>query len=404
MGKKKFCEDFQSKMQNALDGFVRDGVCAGASIAVGSVGELVARCNSGWVNIEKQEPICEQTLFQMFSLTKPVTAVVIMQLWEKGCFQLSDPISKYLPVFSNPLVCHVLEDGTEELRPATKQITIHDLLTMTSGIPYDGTGLIGEGLDQLSNGVIQSRTTDHPWNTSEFVEQLAKVPLLFEPSAKYKYGLGFDVLGALVEVCTGKSLDRYCRDHIFTPLGMDSATYFLREAQNHKLATSYTKNTAGDLVPECRTGNTTINAYTLENTSYASGGSGLICTLDDYFKFAKMLANKGKTDTGEVLISEDALRLMSEPRLSDAQKQSFPQEGDVCLHAAGYSYGYGVHVMVEPKNHLPVGEWGWAGTMGTWLSIDPKNEIFWVFAHQRTPADFGTYIPQLSKLIYDSIR
>lgn len=396
-----FCQDFSCKMQMLLDQMVAGGQCAGASIAVGRFGKLAVRCNSGWADLETQDQICNQTLFQMHSLTKPVTAVAVMQLWEKGCFQLEDPISKYIPAFENVLVCHVLEDGREELLPAENPITIHNLLTMTSGIPYGGTGLVGKGIKELSDGMIESKKTGKPWDTLEYVNHLAQVPLLFEPSEKYKYGLGFDVLGALVEVCSGKRLDAYCQENIFSPLGMENATYMLPQAQKHKLAVSYKKDS---LAREHRTGTFSINAYTLDNTSYTSGGSGLICTLDDYFKFAKMLAGGGKTDAGEVLISEKALQLMSEPRLNDTQLASFPQTGDVCLHAAGYSYGFGVHVMNNPHNHLPVGEWGWAGTMGTWLSIDPKNEVFWVYAHQITPSDYGAYIPKISKLIYDSLR
>lgn len=396
-----FCQDFSNKMQALLDQIVADGKCAGAGIAVGRFGKQVARCSSGWADLEAKEPICEQTLFQMHSLTKPVTAVAVMQLWEKGCFRLDDPISKYIPAFENVQVCHVLADGREELRPAKNPITIHNLLTMTSGIPYDGTGLVGQGLQALSEGMIESRKTDRPWDTLEYVNHLAQVPLLFEPSERYKYGLGFDVLGALVEVCSGKRLDRYCQEHIFSPLGMETATYMLPQAQKQKLAVSYKKDT---LERESRTGNLHINAYTLDNTSYTSGGSGLICTLDDYFKFAKMLANGGKTDTGEVLLSEKALQMMSQAQLTDAQLAFFPQAGDICLHADGYSYGYGVHVMNEPKNHLPAGEWGWAGTMGTWLSIDPKNELFWIYAHQVTPSAYGDYIPRISKLIYASVE
>lgn len=398
-----FHKDFPEKMQALLDGMVKEKVCVGASILVGRFGKLAMRCDSGWANREKKDPIGDQTLFQMFSLTKPVTAVAVMQLWDKGCFQLSDPVSKYLPAFADMVVCHTREDGTEELRPATKPITIHDLLTMTSGITYSGTGYIGDALEKLSQGIIQSRTTDKPWNTLDYVNRLAKVPLRFEPSTEYLYSLGFDVLGALVEACSGKRLDKYCRDHIFAPLGMQSATYFLKEAQGRKLAGTYTRNAAGELIPEPLTGTPTINAYTQNNASYVSGGSGLICTAADYFQFAKMLANKGKTDTGEVLLSEEALQLMSTPQLTDTQLRSFPLEGDTCLHAAGYSYGYGVHIMRKSGNHLPVGEWGWAGTMGTWMSIDPQNELLWVYAHQVTPATFEAHVPQLSKLIYDSL-
>ena len=395
-----FCEHFSDKMQALLDSMVHNDRCAGASIAVGRFGELAVRCSSGWADRENQLPITERTLFQMHSLTKPVTAVAVMQLWDNGCFSLNDPVSKYLPAFESMYVCHTCADGTEILLPAENTITIHDLLTMTSGIPYGGTGLIGQGIDRLCKAMIKSKEVGMPWDTMEFVNQLARLPLVFEPSAQYRYGLGLDVLGALVEVCSGKRLDRYCQEHIFSPLGIKSATYMITEAQKGELAVSYKKE---PLARQCSTGTPIIDAYTLGNTSYTSGGSGLICTVDDYFKFARMLANKGKTPQGESLISEKALAQMSEPKLTAEQLAYFPQKGDICLHAEGYSYGYGVHVMKDPKNHLPSGEWGWAGTMGTWLSIDPKNELFWVYAHQIAPSDYMSYIPQLSKLIYDSM-
>ena len=398
-----FCEDFPKKMQKLLDHFIDNGVCQGACIAVGRFGNLSVRCQSGWANAEMKDPVCSNTLFQMYSLTKPLTAVAVMQLWEKGCFQLNDPVSKYLPAYKDVSVCHVNEDGSETLHPAKNQITIHDLLTMTGGLCYDGTGLIGKGIKALSECMIQSRVEGKPWNTVEFANRLAEVPLSSEPSQEYRYSLGFDVLGALVEVWSGQPMDQYCQEHLFDPLGMKSTTFFITEAQKQKLATSYEKKNGGRLIPRKTTLTPIINAYTFENTSYISGGSGLICTLDDYFQFAKMLANGGKTDDGVTLISESALKKISSPQLTPQQIASFPQPGDACLHADGYSYGYGVHVMNDPKKHLPVGEWGWAGTMGTWLSIDPVNEVFWVYAHQMVPAGYNDYIPEISKLIYSSL-
>lgn len=399
-----FCDDFPEKLQKLLDRFVQDKVCAGASIAVGRFGKPVTCYETGWADAKRKDPICENTLFQMYSLTKPVTAVAVMQLWEKGCFALTDPLSRYIKDFADVSVCHTAEDGTEYLLPPRKPITVHDLLTMTGGLCYDGPGLVGVGIKTLSENMIQSRAAGKPWDTVEFARKLAKVPLCSEPSKQYKYSLGFDVLGALVEIWSGKPLDQYCREHIFDPLGMKSTTFLITEARKHKLATPYQKGENGELIPRHSTATPVINAYTLENTSFMSGGSGLICTLDDYFLFAKMLANGGKTDSGEALISEDSLKRISTPKLTQEQLQSFAQPGDTCLHAEGYSYGYGVHVMQDPKNHIPAGEWGWAGTMGTWMSIDPKNELFWVYAHQMVPAGYESYIPELSKLIYSSLK
>lgn len=399
-----FRDDFFEKLQGLLDGFVEKKICAGASIIVGRFGRTAARYETGWADLEEKMPLCENTLFQMFSLTKPVTAVAVMQLWEKGCFQLTDPVSKYLPAYADIKVCHTAANGREYLLAPDKPITIRDLLTMTGGICYDGPGLVGEGIKALSKAMIQSRTDGNPWDTVTFANRLAEVPLLADPAKQYKYSLGFDVLGALVEVWSGKPLDQYCQENIFGPLGMKTATFLITEAQKYKLATSYEKGEIGKLIPRKTTGTPIINAYTFENTSYMSGGSGLICTLDDYYKFAKMLAKGGKTDAGEVLISEDSLKRIATPQLTEEQLQSFAQPGDTCLHAEGYSYGYGVHVMKNPKNHIPAGEWGWAGTMGTWMSIDPKNEIFWVYAHQMVPAGYESYIPELSKLIYSSLK
>lgn len=398
-----FCEAFSDNMQAMLDKLVAEGLCAGDSIAVGRFGKLVVRCNSGWENRETREPISDRTLFQMYSLTKPVTAVAVLQLYEQGHFALTDSVGNYLPAYKDVRVCHVREDGREELLPPARPITIHDLLTMTSGIVYSGTGLIGEKLDQLSEEMADSKGTAAEMDTLTYINRLADVPLAFAPGDHYQYGMGFDVLGALVEVCSGKPLDRYCREHIFAPLGMKDTTFLLTEAKKYHLAAPYTRNAPGCLERQDLTATPTINAYTQHNTKYLSGGSGLICTLDDYFQFAKMLANNGKSDAGEVILTEASLHLMSAPQLTAAQRQTFAQDGDTCLHAVPYSYGYGVRVMTDPRNHLPVGEWGWAGTMGTWMSIDPQNEIFWVYAHQITPSDFEQHVPALSKLIYDSL-
>ena len=242
-----------------------------------------------------------------------------------------------------------------------------------------------------------------PWDTLTYVDQLATVPLAFEPGSHYLYGLCFDVLGALIEICSKQRLDHYCRDHIFSPLGMKSATFLITEALKHNLACAYTFDENGQRIPTRHVTNAAINAYTLDNTSFLSGGSGLICTLADYFKFAGMLAGNGRTEDGDVLIRESTLKLLSSPHLSSAQHDTFPEVGDTCLFSPCYSYGYGVHVMENSNNHIPNGEWGWAGTMGTWLSVDPKNRLFWVYAHQVVPPNYEEYIPELSKLIYSNI-
>lgn len=399
-----FASKLQVRLQAALDRLVEDRICAGASIAVGRFGTLLCRCDSGYADMESKRPVDENTLFQMHSMTKPVIVVAAMQLWEQGAFQLDDPVSRYIPAWAAVQVVHTREDGSEYLLPASNPVTVRHLLTMTSGTVYGGTGLVGAGMERQSEGLMQSRAEGRPWTTLEYSTHLAEVPLAFEPGSSFQYSLGLDVLGALIEIWSGKPLDRYCKAFIFDPLGMDSAGFLLKDADPTRLATPYTMQADGALTPKWEVATPSINAYKLNNPNYISGGSGLICTLDDYASFAAMLARGGTAEDGTVILKKETLALVASPALTPEQRAAFPREGDTSLFGPIYSYGFGVHVVVEEQDRIPVGEWGWAGSLGNWLSIDPKNDLFWVYAHQITPYNYEAYIPALSKLIYETLR
>ena len=398
-----FCADFKERLQVELDRLVAEHITPGASIAVGCCGELVCCCHSGYADIATQRPIDDDTLFQMHSLTKPLTAVAVMQLWERGAFQLDDPVSRYIPAWADVKVVHTREDGSEYLCSAKTPVTVRHLLTMTAGTVYAGTGLVGEGIEKHSADLLASRAGGKPWTTVEYASHLAEVPLAFEPGSRYQYSLAFDVLGALVEIWSGKRLDHYCKENVFEPLGITSPVYLLNDAAEDKLAVPYFRGENREFEPRWQVTTPSINAYALNNPNFISGGGGLICSVRDYVRFASMLARGGITPDGRVILKKETLELIFTPALTNEQRAFFPREGDTCLFGSGYSYGFGVHVMADKQNHIPIGEWGWAGTMGTWLSIDPVNDIFWVYAHQRTPYNYEEYIPDISKLIYSSL-
>lgn len=402
--KSRFSADFQAQLQAELDRIVDAHICAGNSIAVGCGGEIICRCSSGYADLAAKRPIDDNTLFQMHSLTKPLTVVAVMQLWERGAFQLDDLVSQYIPAWADVKVVHTREDGSEYLLPAKTPVTVRHLLTMTAGTVYGAPGLVGKGMEELSNGLIESRKNGTPWTTMEYITRLAKVPLAFEPGSRFQYSLAIDVLGALVEIWSGMPHDQYCREHIFEPLGMKSAGFLLKDAAPDQLAVPYTRGEDGELTPRWYVATPSINAYKLNNPNYISGGSGLVCNMGDYVNFAVMLARGGTAADGTVILKKETIDLIAAPALTDEQRATFPREGDSCLFGPGYSYGFGVHAVVDKLNQIPIGEWGWAGSLGNWLSIDPVNDIFWVYAHQMTPYNFEEYIPDISRFIYASLQ
>ena len=197
------------RIGRALRGIVERGFATGNSIAIGRGGARVYEEYCGYADLARTAPVDESTKFRVYSMTKVVTAVAVMQLWEQGVFSLNDPVSAYIPSFAAPNVGRRRADGSWELRPAAREIMVRDLLTMTSGIPYTGDDPAGRGMDELVRRWRAEQEAGRPWDTVRVAEEGGTLPLMFDPGSYYNYGFSFDILGALIQIWTGLTLAQY---------------------------------------------------------------------------------------------------------------------------------------------------------------------------------------------------
>lgn len=327
--------------------------------------------------IEKNLPMREDALFRIFSMTKPITAVVTMMLWEQGALELRDPVWYYIPSFREK---QVDQNGT--LVPAKRDIFIQDLLNMTSGLSYPdcqcaSQRCMGSFFDEINSRLA----TDYPVDTQEFAAHIGSyVPLMFQPWETWFYGTSADVLGAVLEVASGKPLDALYLEYIFEPLGMQNTDFYVPEEKRNRLAQLYIWDKAvGGLrvEPDPHLGMTDYR----KRPAFFSGSAGLISTLHDYVQFANMLAGKGlHAASGTRLISENTLRYLTTPQLNAAQKQGidWPQ-------LAGYSYGNLLRVLENPQRcmtNAPAEEFGWDGWNGPYFCVSPEDETVLVYLIQ----------------------
>jgi CubicO group peptidase (beta-lactamase class C family) len=290
--------------------YIDDGKLPGSISMVARRGKIAHFEMQGNMDIEADKMVSEDSIFRIYSMTKPITSVALMMLYEDGHFQLDDPVSKFIPAFSDMQV--YVSGSMEEYktRPADREITFKDLLTHTSGLTY---GFMRSSVvDALyrENGVEESSTL------AEMVEKLSKLPLLFSPGSRWSYSVATDVCGHLVELISGEPFDRFLREQIFEPLGMDDTGFTVPDSHIHRLAANYERTPDNGLrlidSPE-------TSPYTREVT-YFSGGGGLVSTARDYLKFAQMLLNKGELG-GERILGKKTVELMTSNHL--------PNNGDL---------------------------------------------------------------------------
>lgn len=360
----------ESKMQEYID----NGKLAGISTLVMKDGKVVQRANFGFADFETQKPIEDNTIFRIFSMTKPVTAVALMTLYDEGKFKLDDKVSKYIPEFKDTKVSQ--KNGNSfELVPQDNEMTIRHLLTHTSGFSY---GWSKSYIDSLYNVTGVSG-----WNgiLGDKVKTLADLPLNFQPGTKYCYGLSIDVSGYLVEVLSGMPLDEYFKSQIFDPLKMDDTGFFVPKDKLDRFSDVFHYNHDGKL--------TGANGYYKEAfkspVTLFSGGGGLVSTISDYARFCMMLLNAGELD-GVRVLSEKAAQMIMSNQLPENVKY-----GD------SNTYGLGGAIDTE------TGEYSWAGMASTNFWIDQKNSMIIITYAQLIPSDHS-YAYAFKDIIYRALK
>jgi len=376
---------------------------AGGSALVAKAGKVVHISAIGMQDIEGKVPLTENSIFRIASMSKPITSVAVMVLVDEGKLKVTDPLSKFVPEFKEMKVLVPAKDGkTFETVDATREITIHDLLSHSSGITY---GLLNKPFVSkiYSDAKINDGLMEMPGTIGENVKKLAKLPLCCQPGAAWEYGLNTDVLGHVVEVASGKSLNEFLQDRVFKPLKMNDTHFLLPKDKRSRLAGLYTvgpdKMLARFGEKPFVLGSMAVSANypTNDESKYYSGGAGLVSTLGDYFRFSQMMLNKGELNGVRILKAESVAEMTKN------------QLGDLRIAFPGHDLmGYGVGVLSEKgkeagKGLAAVGAYSWGGAFGTSFWVDPKNELIGVFMVQSFPPDFAL-ATEMKKLTYEAMK
>ena len=379
-------------IQNTLRRFVDSGEIAGCAVRVMRNDEVLCEDSFGYADIEKKKKMsAEDTIFPIASMSKVITVAGIMRLYEQGLFKMWDPVSLYLPGFKNPKIAVEKEDGTVEIVDAKGEVTMRQLFTMTSGVPYGWGDTAAGRIRQEKEKEWQESGKPYP-GTVEYANLVGQLPLAFEPGERWMYGFSIDVLGAVTEVLTGQSLGRYLKETIFDPLGMKDTGFFVPAEKRDRLATLYSINDG--MKPDDE------QWFPDRTPMFESGGGGLASTVRDYSRFAQMLLHGGTLD-GVRILGRKTVDLISTDHLTPEQRK-----GDSWDTQRGYGYGLGVRVMTNPELagiNGSVGEWGWDGAFGNWFCVDPKENLTCVYLTTNRPGEHYRFIPKLMASMYASL-
>ncbi len=389
-------EGIASAIQRSID----DGRIAGGVALVARHGKIAYLKAVGMADRDAKKPMRTDTIFRICSMTKPVTSVAAMMLYEEGRFMLNQPVSDFIPEFKNMKVLDppYPQDKTSPpgaLVAAKRPITIRHLLTHTSGLTYGGPRLGKVYRDAgINGGLIQNEGT-----IGDAMKKLALQPLLFQPGDVWEYSLADDVLGYLVEVVSGMPLDKFFQERIFKPLGMKDTYFFLPDQKLPRLATAYTYYPEKGLrpIPDQQVVKDGDSAYSADYPyrgprTYFSGGGGLCSTAEDYYRFCQMMLNGGQLN-GVRLLSRKSVELMSQNHVEGKRE------------AAGYGLGFGVYS--EPRHLTELGSLGsyyWGGFYYTAFVIDPKEDLVAIFMGQLHPSGGLNLDAQAIRLAYQAIK
>ncbi|HEY1271160.1 MAG TPA: serine hydrolase domain-containing protein [Terriglobales bacterium] len=369
---------------------------AGAVTLVARRGHVAWYKAQGTMDREANKPMRTDALFRICSMTKPITSLAVMMLYEEGHFQLEDPVSKYLPEFKNPKVLVKPASGEPYTIPASREITIRDLLRHTSGLTYHWNDKLGP-MYKAAN--VPHGLLAYDGTIEDGVKRLAGVPLLFNPGEKWEYGLSIDVLGRLVEVVSGKPLDEFMRTRIFEPIGMKDTYFYPPENKLDRLATAYTYYAGKGLNRFPDTPITEDNFTYSADYPYRgpkklfSGGAGLISTAADYYRFSQMMLDGGKVGSTR-LLSRKSVELMTNDQLG-----KISPEMDF-----GFGLGFGINGVKAPLSELgSPGTYDWGGFFYTTFWIDPKEQMIVIFMSQLHPSGDLTLDQQIATLAYQAV-
>ncbi len=380
--------------------YVDDGRLAGWQVMVSRHGKVAHLTSYGLADKEAGRKVETDTLWRIYSMTKPITSVAAMMLWEEGAFELSDPVSRWLPEFAEPRVYVGGSASKPVTVPAIEPIRVWHLLTHTAGLTYGFLRVhVTDELHRLRGFELGA---PDGFDLAACVRAWAELPLSFQPGAEWNYSVATDVLGRLVEVVSGQSLDTFFAERIFGPLGMKDTAFWCPEDRQHRLAALYA------MAPG-RTGPVRAESAGKRITqppSWLSGGGGLVSTTRDYTRFTWMLLNGGELE-GTRLLSPRTVEYMTRNHLpGGADLTSFGRPLFAETRFDGVGFGLGFGVVIDPVAYRTLsseGEYHWGGMASTAFWVDPAEDLTVVFMTQLLPSSTYPIRTQLRQLVYQAI-
>ena len=366
-----------ARIRIAMKRYVDKGLVPGVVTLVARRGRVVNFDAIGYRDVESKAPMTTNTIFRIASMTKPIASVALMMLYEEGHFLLSDPISKFLPEFANMKIAQPVAAGMDppyKLIAATRQITFKHVLTHTAGFPNNYRGITRT---EFAKNYPRKNTNE---TIADVVNRLATMPLNFNPGEAWEYGPATDVVGRLVEVISGMTLDEFLRKRIFEPLKMTDTHFYVPVAKLGRFAANYQPDAAnGNKIKLVESPNAG-SRYVKEPHNYFSGAGGLASTAADYVRFHQMMLNGGELD-GVRILGRKTVELMTANHIGDLP---------VWLTGPGFGFGLGYSVVkdigVTGQAGSP-GQYGWGGAFCTYFQVDPKEELIGIVMTQVRPYD-----------------
>lgn len=395
------CAGFSQQRLERISRMIQDYIdcrkLAGVSATVSRQGTTIYLEKFGYMDIETQKPLQFDTIFRIASMTKPVTTVAAMMLYQEGHFHLNTPVSDFIPGFKNMKV--LVGEGEDGLQVTDleRPVTMRHLFTHTSGLCYGWNP--EDPVDRIMMDYQKKMQEENvPLTMANVVERLVTVPLAFQPGTRWRYGMNIEVLGHIVEIISGKSLDEFFRTHIFEPLGMPDTGFYVPEEKRDRVSSLYGH------VPEKEGLQKMDNDYPTSLPDYQSGGGGLISTLPDYARFLQMLVNKGELN-GVRLLSPKTVEMYS---INYAPEQALPYgfAPKEDLYHYGYGFSLGTRVLMDPsKTGMAgsVGEFGWDGAFSTYFWVDPSMDLYGLMMLQHYPNAYYPIAQQFKQLTYQAI-
>ncbi|SDG92260.1 serine hydrolase domain-containing protein [Marvinbryantia formatexigens] len=382
----------KQRIKNTIAEAIADGTTAGVNLLVLKDGAEIFYDEQGYADIEQEMPVKRNTIFRLYSMTKPVTAAAAMLLMERGKLDLAQPVAEILPGFR-----HLTVEKDGKIEPAKTQMNVLHLLNMTSGLTYgDNETVAGRQTGAYIEECTQRLFTDREVTTMEFANHVGTLPLAFEPDSSWRYGLSADVLGAVIEQISGMRFGDFLKENLFEPLQMRDTDFWVPAEKQARLASVYETLEDG-----------TMRLYTDSHLAvpnrkdkrpaYEAGGAGLVSTIDDYARFAQMLLNGGRLG-GRQILAPQTVHYLTTGKLTDAQQAAHRS----WVGLEGFTYSHLMRIMEYPQMASGLareGEYGWDGWLGCYFANFPKENMCLLLMQQKKDAGTITMTRKIRNIL-----